>query len=224
MDCEPSISYRECMDSVRTLVAAKIEELGLDLRSVSMMIGRNHAYMQQYLKRNIPAELPEKVRQKLAAVLGVPESSLGGPKDDTPPRAPNPLFDDRELLALYSGAEGGDGFVIVGVDPLEYIARPRPLVGINDAYAIVISNESMSPAFEPGDKAYVNPRMPLKEGKNFIFYFSATDEGDRKAMIKRLVHWTDSEWTVEQYNPPKRFKLPRSSWVQAHRVIGKMEV
>ena len=37
----------------------------------SERIGRNHAYLQQFFERGVPATLPEGVRERLASLLGV---------------------------------------------------------------------------------------------------------------------------------------------------------
>lgn len=63
---------------VRKLILEKLEELGLTMSEASLKIGKNHAYLQQFLKRGYPLELPEKSRIPLARLLGVPEDSLRG--------------------------------------------------------------------------------------------------------------------------------------------------
>src|SRR5437660_7772409 len=63
-------------DPVRALIARRLKELDLTLSGVSRAIGRNHAYLQQFLERGIPAELPERVRPLLAGQLRVEEGQL----------------------------------------------------------------------------------------------------------------------------------------------------
>lgn len=62
----------------RQALDAIIQERGEDYVSLSKMIGRNAAYIQQYIKRGSPKKLDEEDRAKLAAYLNVPESRLGG--------------------------------------------------------------------------------------------------------------------------------------------------
>ena len=50
-----------------------------DLKKASLAIGRNHAYLQQFIQRGTPRRLPEEVRHALAAYLGVTESALRDP-------------------------------------------------------------------------------------------------------------------------------------------------
>ena len=49
---------------------------GATLRELSLLIGRNHAYLQQYIKRGKPAYLDERDRRVLADYLGVEERLL----------------------------------------------------------------------------------------------------------------------------------------------------
>lgn len=55
-----------------------IQERGEDYASLSRLIGRNAAYMQQFIKRGTPRALAEEDRRILARYFGVPEELLGG--------------------------------------------------------------------------------------------------------------------------------------------------
>lgn len=93
------------MDPVRTLITKRVEELGLDLAEVSRKLGMNHAYMQQFLKRGVPAKLKEDTRAQLAAILRVDEVLLGarpGRRVDPPIDGPHP--DPEELSSEDVGA------------------------------------------------------------------------------------------------------------------------
>ncbi len=48
----------------------------LTLKDLSLALGRNHAYLQQYLERRSPVRLPEDVRYQLAKMLDIPHQSL----------------------------------------------------------------------------------------------------------------------------------------------------
>src|SRR5438309_7401139 len=54
-------------------------ERGEDFAGLSRMLGRNPAYIQQYVRRGVPRRLGEEERRKLAGYFAVPESLLGGP-------------------------------------------------------------------------------------------------------------------------------------------------
>lgn len=125
---------------------------------------------------------------------------------------------DRDL-PIYGAAEGGNGVMILDSDPIEYGERPANLLGVVGAYGVYVVNDSMAPAYEPGDKLHIHPGRPLKPGRDAIFV-SETDDGTRHATVKRLVKITDKAWKVEQFNPPRIFDLPRKTWQRAFRIVG----
>ncbi len=57
-------------------------ERGEDFAGLSRMLGRNAAYIQQYIRRGTPKRLKEEERRKLARYFSVSETILGGPADE----------------------------------------------------------------------------------------------------------------------------------------------
>lgn len=55
---------------------------GVSLAALSRLIGRNDAYLQQFVHRGSPRQLPERERRLLADYLGVPEHELGAAEVD----------------------------------------------------------------------------------------------------------------------------------------------
>lgn len=64
-------------DSVRLALRRLIEDRNVDMATVSRAIGKNHAYIQQYLNRGIPAELGYKVALALADYFRCPPDMFG---------------------------------------------------------------------------------------------------------------------------------------------------
>lgn len=166
--------------------------------------------------------------EKLAPHLGItPAQLLFGldlSQSDTAKsgilKPPPAFFSEDRNMPVYAAAEGGGGHIIVTTDTVEYVRRPYTLEAIPEAYGILIVGESMVPAFEPGDTAWVNPRLPPLREVDVILY-AEDGNGDHKATIKRLTGWTEKEWHLRQYNPAKDFKLRRDEWPKLHRVVGK---
>ena len=63
-----------------------IVDRGEDFASLSRLLGRNAAYVQQFIKRGTPKKLAEDDRRTLARYFGVEETLLGAPEDDRRPR------------------------------------------------------------------------------------------------------------------------------------------
>lgn len=168
--------------------------------------------------------LNSRMLPKLALALGVPIEELDPQLQNTAStgfRPPPEFFSRDNNMPVFSAAEGGNGHIIVSTDVVEYVQRPYTLETISDAYGILIVGDSMDPAFEPGDTAWVNPRLPPLRGVDVILYAGIDGGADARASIKRLIGWTDKVWQVRQYNPPKEFTMERSEWPKVHRVVGK---
>jgi len=74
------IRTNEGLDPIRSRIVKLAGNRGLTLKELSLMIGRNHAYLQQFVRRGSPRNLPEAIRLELANILNVPESDLNAAK------------------------------------------------------------------------------------------------------------------------------------------------
>ena len=63
-------------DQIRQHVDNLIRQKGKNYRSLSMAIGKNEAYLHQYINKGSPLRLPEQQRRKLATLLDVNEQEL----------------------------------------------------------------------------------------------------------------------------------------------------
>lgn len=66
-------------DPARQRIQTLADESGRSLAYLSGVIGRNAAYLQQYLRQGTPSVLPEMDRRLLAAYFDVDETELGAP-------------------------------------------------------------------------------------------------------------------------------------------------
>src|SRR5438105_12251578 len=69
------------MNDPRLVLERLCAERGDDFASLSRMLGRNPAYIQQFVRRGVPRRLGEEERRKLARYFGISESILGGPAE-----------------------------------------------------------------------------------------------------------------------------------------------
>src|SRR5687767_12126327 len=83
-----------------------IRERGEDYASLSRLLGRNAAYVQQYIKRGTPKRLDERDRRLLARYFGVDEFLLGGP-----PSEPSAEVGLVPIRRLDLGASAGPGAI-----------------------------------------------------------------------------------------------------------------
>lgn len=66
----------ESTEEIRKKIARLINERGLNYAGVSLAIGKNIAYIQQFVKNGSPRRLGEVERRKLAQILRVDEQEL----------------------------------------------------------------------------------------------------------------------------------------------------
>ena len=92
------------MDDPRTALDELIRKNHDDYSGISRLLGRNAAYIQQYIKRGSPRSLDERDRAVLARYFGVDEVILGGPT-----RRNGPVVDLVHVPALDVAASAGHG-------------------------------------------------------------------------------------------------------------------
>lgn len=130
------------------------------------------------------------------------------------------LVSQRRDLPIYAAAKGGEGHVIITFDPISYMKMPAVLQDVKGGYGLLLTGESMVPAYRPGETVLVNPNLPPARDEDVVLYHTS-DTDENQAIIKRLIGYNDREWFLEQYNPAKEFKEFRADWPVCHRVVGK---
>ena len=142
------------------------------------MLGRNAAYLQQYVRRGSPRILGERDRRLLAEYLGVSEATLGAPAG----RAAG--FRIRKLDVAASAGPGAlvDGEIVLGTDTLDPgLARK---LGLMDGQAAIIRvrGSSMEPGLFDGDHIVVDTadRTPRARGGLYVIRI------DDAVMVKRV--------------------------------------
>ena len=66
-------------DPARLAVRAAVATAGMTLKQASRALGRNDAYLQQYLYRGTPRRLPEPLRLRLAEITGADQADFLDP-------------------------------------------------------------------------------------------------------------------------------------------------
>ena len=149
------------LDPSRRAVLAALTKAGLTLKQGSRALGRNDAYLQQYLYRGSPRRLPEDVRLRLADLTGERTESFLDPQlrslhgSAAPSRLPVPLLDVS--AAAGGGRIGND----TAGDDTALAFPPMLLRRITSAPTsslrlITISGDSMAPTLEDGDMLMVD--------------------------------------------------------------------
>ena len=148
-------------EQARLALDALVRERGEDYAALSRLIGRNAAYIQQFIKRGSPRRLAEADRAVLARYFGVSERLLGAPEGRGAVDASS-LDGGLALVRRYDlGASAGGGASVdedrvaggIGFDPRwlrELGANPAALSMIR------VEGDSMVPTLHHGDDIMVN--------------------------------------------------------------------
>lgn len=168
------ISHDEQRVRERLAAAARLQ--GVSMAQLSRMIGRNAAYLNQFMTRFSPRRLEERDRLRLAEFLGISESELRSGEGYTAAARGAPFAASPMSRAMSDGSKGS-GWVDVPRLPLGASAGPGSLgaeeisfdrfrfsegwlreMGLEraDLTAIRVEGNSMEPALRSGDEILVD--------------------------------------------------------------------
>lgn len=167
-----------------------------DYAGLSKLVGRNPAYIQQFIKRGTPRRLPEKERSVLARYFGVDERVLGGPE---PQAGKGGMRKVPKLAVAASAGFGsfGDGEQLAG--QVGFDEKWLRQMGVDPARValICVEGDSMQPTLNDGDDIMVDEgatSTPLRDGVHVI-------RMDEMLMVKRLARGPAGRLSVLSDNP-----------------------
>lgn len=197
-------------------------EKGVDYAQLSQRIGRNPAYIQQYIKRGSPRRLAEEDRARIAAYLGVSEELLGGPAQRVAAPATRSRGAAMVLVPkLAIGASAGAGASIDG-EPVEgeVAFDPKWLRDLGAdprALSIIrVEGDSMAPTLNDGDDIMVDGGDAAARLRDGIYVLRMDDA----LMVKRIARAPGGRVSVISDNPqyPSWDDMPPTSV----RLIGRV--
>lgn len=173
------------LDPIRLKVLALVRDRGTDLKNASVAIGRNSAYLHQFVMRGTPRVLAEEERRKLAEHLGCDESELR--HETVPPRKKRRLSAPRSANLPPNGipegfgrvseidvrASAGPGAIHEGLEEVKQVwffpegmIRHEFRARTADLRIITIDGDSMEPLLASGDRVLIDTsqRVPVPPG------------------------------------------------------------
>lgn len=149
---------------------------GVSLSELSRLIGRNLAYLQQFVRRGTPRRLSEADRATLAQFFGVDEALLGGAVREAAVAVP--------YLTIAASAGRGS---VAGDERLirteHFTARMLRELGLAPDMASIIDavGDSMAPVILPGDRLLIDlgDRTGAPDGVHVV-------RRDEELLVKRV--------------------------------------
>jgi phage repressor protein C with HTH and peptisase S24 domain len=170
-----------------------------DYASLSRLIGRNAAYIQQYVKRGTPKRLSEADRRMLAKYFGIAEHVLGGLEQPT-----SSLSHLVPIPRLEVSASAGPGSIADREGSIAHIAfDPAWLKTVTRASSaelsiIRVQGDSMHPTLADGDDILVDTSEIGRSLRDGVFVLRR----EESLLVKRLaIHPNGRTLTISSDNP-----------------------
>jgi hypothetical protein len=179
-------------DHPRLVLQRLCQERGVDFASLSRLIGRNSAYIQQFVRRGTPRRLPERERQMIARHLGVPEHLLGGERAASSMSGLVPIASLRPA-GKGSGEEEGARFAF----DRSWLER-FGATSVDELAEVEVEGDAMAPTLQPGDEVLVDRSDGAARVRDGLYLLKS----DGLLMVKRLtLHPVSRRVTVQSDNP-----------------------
>jgi len=182
----------------RNVIERLCTERGEDFASLSRMLGRNPAYIQQFVRRGVPKRLGETERRKLARYFSISEAMLGGPDEQEPANALVAVPRSAVRASAGPGAlvQEGEGHAYFGFDERwlkSLTGSPAGKLSI-----VRVEGDSMAPTLNAGDDILVDGGDAGGRLRDGIYVIRAEDV----LVVKRLaLHPFGRTVTLQSDNP-----------------------
>lgn len=182
----------------RELLEQLCRERGQDYASLSRLIGRNSAYIQQFIRRGTPRRLPEQERRTLARHFGIAEQLLGADVDPVSTAGLTPVTLLDLTVSAGPGAIAGSEQPVaqIGFDPA-WLNR-LTAAGADELNLVQVEGDSMAPTLLPGDDILVDRSDGETRVRDGIYVLRMEDN----LLVKRLtLHPVTRRVTLQSDNP-----------------------
>ena len=187
------------MNDPRLVLERLCAERGEDFAGLSRMLGRNAAYIQQFVRRGVPRRLREEERGKLARYFGIPEALLGGPASDAAPV--DGLVSIKRHPVMVSAGPGavvteelGKPYFAFDERWLKALTPSAP----SNLSIVRVEGDSMSPTLNAGDDILVDLGDAAERLRDGIYVLRIDDA----LVVKRIaLNPIGRRVTVQSDNP-----------------------
>lgn len=179
----------------------------VSLAALSAMLGRNAAYLQQFVTRGSPKQLARDDRQRLADYLGADEVELGAE-----PRRAGVTLPRLDVAASAGPGAFVDDEIVIGAETIDPALARRLGLREGQAGIIRVRGTSMEPGLIDGDLIVVDlaSRSPGLRGEVYVIRIDGT------TMVKRVAR--GSRRLTATSDNPAAAPVP----VGAIAVVGKV--
>ena len=206
------------LPDARLVLERLCAERGEDFAGLSRMLGRNAAYIQQFVRRGVPKRLKEEERRKLARYFSVPETLLGGPPETE--QAPAGLLAVKRHPVSVSAGPGavvteelGKPYFAFDERWLKALTQSQP----SKLSIVRVEGDSMAPTLNAGDDILVDLGDAADRLRDGIYVLRIDDA----VVVKRLALNPLGRTVTVQSDNPAYSDWPDCSLDQV-KVIGRV--
>ncbi len=161
----------------RSTLLRVVAERGESLAALSAMIGRNAAYLHQFVTRGSPRRLAEHDRRLLADYLNISEQALGAADK------PGPVRITRLDISASAGPGAIAEYDVVQATEMMDPALARSLrLDPARSHIVAVRGDSMAPMLMEGDQIYIDTRDRVPPAGGGVFVIRV----DGLMMVKRV--------------------------------------
>lgn len=213
------ISGQSAESDARASLLEVARDKGSSLAELSRLLGRNPAYLQQYVTRGSPRHLDEPDLRKIAEFLGVSPRAIST-RALTPADAGGDRQHYRDIPRLPLDASAGPGAVgsqETSYDTIKVSRRWLREMGLDaaDLSAIRVEGDSMEPLLRSGDDIFVDRSKRSGEGAFVVRIGDALHVKHIRASAPGTIALVSAN---EAYPP---LELPREEVEVLGRVVWK---
>ena len=187
------------MSDPRSVLERLCAERGEDFAGLSRMLGRNAAYIQQFVRRGVPKRLKEEERRKLARYFSISEILLGAPADQT--QVTSGLVEVKRHPVSVSAGPGAHVTEELGKPCFafdERWLRELTATGSDNLSIVRVQGDSMAPTLNAGDDILVDLGDSTDRLRDGIYVLRIDDA----LVVKRIaLNPVGRRLTIQSDNP-----------------------
>ena len=203
-------------DPTRHRIEAELAEKGVNMSALSVALGRNRAYIQQYLKRGTPRVLPEDARERVAEILQIPPELLKPSRTALAvPQSASSASARRAEAPALRGSGWGAGFRrsedripifdcpgrLDAALATDWVERPGHYAGGGAGFAIWVT--TAVGRLLPGDLIFIRPNQPAVRGDCAVVV-----REDEILCLGEVTNRSENAVTLRSSDQEKTYGLP----------------
>jgi hypothetical protein len=211
-------------DKTRLAVAQALDRReDLDLARVSRdVLGRNHAYLFQYLFKRTPRVLDYADAVKLARFLALDpavflDAAARMPRLSEHLPVAAGAAPENDTVPLRGTAQGPGGALRLGGEA-EIGAAPRHPAqkGMKDAFAFYATDDSMAPRYRAGEMVYAVAHKPPARGQDCLVELK-----NGAGYLRQFERRAGKDILCLQLNPSREWRRAAAQVKAVHAVVGR---